>query len=119
MTDLIPVLSPLKGSFGSFASLSDCDYRRDEEGNPILTFSIAIADIGRGPLHIILGDQLPPDKDGKVLAPAKQRIFSHDGNYRDKDIGFFERHDEPDHVHWHYEGLASMDLVDKDGKVIA
>ncbi len=22
-------------------------------------------------------------------------------------------------VHWHYEGLASMDLVDKDGKVIS
>jgi hypothetical protein len=119
MTDLIPILVPLKGSFGSNASLSDCEYDHDKQGKPIVTFSIAIANIGRGPLHVILGQQLPPDENGKVLAPAKQRIFSNDGKYRDEDVGFFERHDEPDMVHWHYEGLASMDLVDKDGKVIS
>jgi len=119
LTDLIPVLAPLKGAFGSNASLSDCEYSKDKEGKSIVTFSIAIANIGKGPLHIILGQPLPPDENGKVVAPAKQRIFSHDGGYRDQDVGFYERHEEPDMVHWHYDGLASMDLVNKDGKVVA
>ena len=118
MTDLIPILVPLKGSFGSYASLSDCQYDHDEQNKPIVTFSIAIANIGRGRLHIILGQQLPPDKDGKVLAPAKQRIYSNDGKNRDENVGFFERHDEPGMVHWHYDGLASMELVEKNGNVI-
>jgi hypothetical protein len=119
MTDLKPVLVPLKGEFGSNASLSDCEYSNDKEGKPIVTFSIAIANIGRGPLFIILGEPLPPDGNGKIVAPAKQRIFTDDGGYKDKDVGFFERHEEPDMVHWHYEGLASMDLVNKDGQALA
>jgi Lysyl oxidase len=117
MSDLKPVLVPLKGWFGSHASLSDFEYRQDTDGKPILIFSICIANTGRGPLHIILGE--PQNDGGKIVAPAKQRIFSNDNRYSDKDVGVFERHEEPGHVHWHYEGLASMDLVNKDGQVVA
>jgi len=117
MTDLLPVLKPLKGEIGNNASLSDCEYDHDDKGKPTISFSIAIANPGRGPLHITLG--APQDDGGRTVAPAKQRIFNDEGGYREIDVGFFERHQEPDHVHWHYAGLASMELVNKDGKVVA
>jgi hypothetical protein len=117
MSELRPVLVPLKGWFGSSASLSDFEYREDKNGKPILIFSICIANIGTGPMHIILGK--PQGKGKKIIAPATQRIFNDENGYTDTDVGFFERHDELGHVHWHYGGLASMDLVNGNGQIKA
>jgi hypothetical protein len=116
MSDLRPVLVPLKGWFGNDASLSDFEYREDMNGKPLLVFSICIANTGRGPMHIILGS--PQTEGNKTIAPATQRIFNDEGGYTEKDVGFFERHvEELDHVHWHYADLASMDLIDGNGEV--
>jgi Lysyl oxidase len=119
MTDLKPVLEPLKGNFGGYESLCDCKYRKDDQEKPILRFSIAIANTGRGPLWIILGE--PQNSNGRVVAPAKQRIRRDDGEDRFEDVGFFERHVEGEggHIHWHYSGLASLDLLNKDGQLVA
>lgn len=118
MTDLLAVLKPLKGTIGDNASLSDCEYDHDDEGKPTIAFSIAIANPGSGPLHITLGT--PQEVNGRTVAPAKQRIFNDKGGYREIDVGFFGQHVEgPNMIHWHYAGLASMELVDKDGKVVA
>jgi lysyl oxidase len=117
MADLIPVLSPLKGELGgNKISLTDCEYDYNDNEEPILRFSIAIANIGKGPMYIILGD---PKLDPKGRAPAKQRILNDNNGYKEVDVGFFERHEKPDHVHWHYDDLASMEIVNKDGQVVA
>ena len=48
MADLIPVLSPLKGELGgNKISLTDCGYDYNDNGEPILRFSIAIVNIGK------------------------------------------------------------------------
>jgi hypothetical protein len=122
LNDLIPILQPLKGKFGSKESLCDCEYDYDEKGKPILKFSIAIANTGKVPLWIILGKE-QIDKDGNTIAPAKQKIYEDDGSEKYKDVGFFTKHIESDeienHVHWHYKDIASLELVDKNGKVVA
>lgn len=117
MSDQRPVLVPLKGFFGSHASLSDCAYR-EENGKPVLAFSIAVANTGTGPLYIVLGDPRQDGK-GKTVAPATQRIFNDVGEYREKDVGVFERHEEEQgHFHWHYADLAKMELLNNEGIVV-
>ena len=124
LTYLMPTLEPLKGEFAEsrYYSLVDCEYTRDNKGKPILKFSIAVANTGKGPLHIILGEQ-QKCPDGRIVAAGTQRLFSDDGSYKEEDIGFFERHEHTllghTHVHWHYRGLASLDLVNNNGQVIA
>lgn len=119
----IPTLAPLHGAFvdGRYLSLIDCKYVRDDTGKPILKFSIGIANIGSGPLHIILGEQ-QKDPNGTIVAPGIQRLFCDDGSYKEEDVGLFERHEHNIfghiHIHWHYRGLASLDLVDHNGKII-
>lgn len=121
MEELKPFLQPLKGEFGNHRSLCDCDYDHTKEGIPILKFSIIIANIGRGQLHIILGE---PQKNGKeVIAPAKQRIYYDDNSYWEKDVGSFERHEEVmptggTMIHWHYPRLASIDLINDQEKIL-
>jgi hypothetical protein len=118
---LKPILQPLKGECRSTYSLVDCVYKI-KDGKPVLSFSIAIANVGSGPLHIILGDIV--EKNGKTVAPAIQRIYKDDGNYEEKDVGFFEQHEEVDRfgmkmIHWHYEGIASMQLLNRDGDMVS
>jgi len=122
MNYLKPVLQPLKGECKSTQSLVDCKYDSDKQGKPILSYSIAIANIGDGPLHIILGE--PRTENGKTIAPAIQRIYKDNGEYEEKDVGIFEQHEEIDRfgnkmVHWHYEGIASMHLLDEKGNIVS
>ena len=116
MTDLKPLLKPLKGNIRGDESLTDCEWDHTAK-LPTITFSIAIANAGSGALHIILG--IPRNDGKKIVAPAKQRIFNNEGGYREIEVGDFERHEELDHVHWHYPRLASMELLSKDGQVEA
>ena len=121
MNDLLPLLKPLKGNFGGIKSLEDYKVCR-HEGKLVLRFSIAIANVGVEDLHVVLGN--PHEKNGRIYAPAKQIIKQDDGGTREIDVGFFERHEEQEvpghvHVHWHYPGLASLDLVSKDGLIAA
>ncbi len=125
---LKPLIKPLKGTIsGGIKSLIDCAFTNDDKGKRILKFSIAIANIGSEDLHIVLGD--PQERDGKIVAPAKQIIKMNNGESR-VDVGFFERHEESDnhkepgevehtHVHWHYNGFASVHLIDQNGKIVA
>jgi Lysyl oxidase len=122
MTDLLPLLKPLKGNYGGYKSLIDYQICRDAEGKLILRFSIAIANIGVEDLHVILGDQ--QELEGRTVASAKQIIKQDDGTHREVDVGLFERHKGLDdlghvHYHWHYRNLASLDLVDKNGVIVA
>lgn len=122
MSDLKPLLKALKGNFGGIKSLEDYAICRDKTGKLVLKFSIAIANIGKEDLHIILGD--PQQIDGKTFAPAKQIIKQDNGETRELDIGLFERYEEQDsvghgHVHWHYKDLASLVLVDENGLEVA
>jgi hypothetical protein len=117
MIELLPKLIPVKGfpsveSGSSHPSLVDIRYlSSDPDTNgPTLRCGISIANIGKGPLHIILGD-IEEGEEGKI-APAKQRIFNDSGEYREVDVGYFEYHLSVDHIHWHYDGLASLDLFD-------
>jgi len=122
MINIKPILQPLKGKFGNYESLCDCKYDYDDKGKPILKFSIAIANIGEVPLWIVLGKE-QTGNDGKNIAPAKQKIRESDGNEVYVDVGYFIQHIEntgtETHFHWHYNGIASLELVDKNGKVIA
>jgi hypothetical protein len=124
MSDLLPLLKPLRGNFGNRSSLVDYKICRDKEGKVTLRFSIAIGNVGSGDLYVMLGD--PQQIDGKTRVPAKQIITKDDGGRREvDDIGFYDRHEEkePDghtHVHWHYNGLAKLELVNKkDGKIVS
>jgi hypothetical protein len=120
MNELLPKLVPLKGRFDSIhQSLVDCKYYDDdiETNGPKLRFGIAIANTGKGPLHIILGDV--KSENGEKIAPAKQRIFNDNGEFRDVDVGYFKLHEELGHHHWHYKGLASLELLNKDSEVAA
>jgi hypothetical protein len=123
LTDLIPKLVPLKGIYNAeigAISLCDCSFSHDAKtGVPILKFSIAIANIGRGPLHIVLGD-LHNNKNGKQTAPANQVIYDEHGGTREVGVGEFELHihEEHDMRHWHYDGLASLDLVNDDDLIV-
>jgi hypothetical protein len=121
MSYLKPILQPLKGECRSTSSLVDCEYKV-RDGKPILSFSIAIANVGNGPLHIILGDT--KEENGKTVAPAIQRMYKDNGEYEEKDVGFFEQHEEVDKfgmkmVHWHYEGIASMHLLNGNGDIVS
>jgi hypothetical protein len=120
LNKLLPELKPLKGIFDAergYASLSDVIYRINdpETHGPTLRCGIAISNIGKGDLHIILGDVI--EINGKKFAPAKQRIFNDDDSFTDVDVGNFEMHIEPEHdqPHWHYEGLAKLELFDDKG----
>ena len=122
MSYLKPVLQPLKGECRSTQSLVDCKYEGDNEGKPVLRFSIAIANIGNGPLHIILGEGRT--ENGKTIAPATQRIYKDNGEFEEKDVGFFEQHEEIDRfgermIHWHYDGIASLELVKENGDKVS
>ena len=118
MTDLLPLLKPLKGNYGGYKSLVDYQICRDEQGKLILRFSIAIGNIGVEDLHVVLGD--PQDIEGRTVASAKQIIKQDDGSHREVDVGLFERIKGLDnHYHWHYRNLASLDLVDKNGAIVA
>jgi len=118
---LKPILQPLKGQCRSTYSLVDCEYKI-KSGKPVLSFSIAIANIGNAPLYIILGDS--KEENGKTIAPAWQRIYKDNGGYEEKDVGFFEQHKEIDNlgmsmIHWHYEGIAAMSLLNGNGDIVS
>lgn len=125
MSELLPKLVPLKGEFQfdtrTYPSLVDVRYivNDPETSGPTMRFGIAIGNVGRGPLHVILGDV--KKENGKTIASAKQRIFNEDCQFRDVDVGFFELHEQIGHgeAHWHYHGLASLDLLDEDGQIVA
>lgn len=117
----MPLLKPLRGDFGGgHRSLVDYKICRDNEGKLTLRFSIAIANVGSGDLNIVLGE--PQQIGGKTRAPAKQIIPQDDGGQREVDVGFYDRHEEQHgdhgHIHWHYNGLATLELVTKDGKKV-
>jgi hypothetical protein len=71
----------------------------------------------------VLGE--PQQIGGKIVAPAKQIIKQNDGGNREINVGFYDRHEEkkphgPPHTHWHYNGLAKLQLLNKkDGKIVA
>jgi hypothetical protein len=123
MSDLLPLLKPLKGIFGGYSSLADYEICRNDEGKLVLRFSIAIANVGSEDLHIVLGD--PRKIDGKTIAPGKQIIKQDDGGFREVDVGFFEEYEHKEsnghtHIHWHYKDLARLELVNKkDGQTVA
>jgi hypothetical protein len=126
MSELLPKLEPLKGDYDDVhKSLVDCTYVENdpETGGPTIRFSIAIANTGKGPLYVTLG--AIKKENGKEIAPAKQKIFNENGQFREVDVGYFElhRHEHPgaphDHPHWHYDGLASLELVDEVGQIVA
>jgi hypothetical protein len=127
MTELLPKLEPLKGGEeqfdGDHSSLYKVQYYKDdtETGGETIRFSIAIGNTGRGMLHILLGQE--KTQNGQTIAPAKQRIYKDNGEFRDVDVGYFEKHIHQDpgsheHVHWHYDGLATLDLLDSSGQVV-
>jgi Lysyl oxidase len=128
MSELLPKLEPLKGEEGQFdgehSSLYKVQYDENdrETGRETIRFSIAIANTGKGELHIILGDE--KSQNGETIAPAKQRIYKDNGEFRDVDVGYFEKHihQHPgghDHPHWHYDGLATLDLLDNNDRIVA
>lgn len=122
MTELLPLLKPLKGNFGGIKSLEDVSICRNEKGRLALRFSISIANIGKGDLHITLGE--PETTDNKTRSPAKQIITQEDGGKSEINVGYFDKHVEQEpgghtHTHWHYSNLASLDLINNDGKIVA
>lgn len=122
MTEILPLLKPLKGNFGGIKSLEDISICRNEKDRLVLRFSISIANLGKGDLHIILGT--PETTDGKTRSPAKQIITQEGGAEMEIPIGYFDKHVEQEpgghtHTHWHYARLASLDLIDQDGKIVA
>jgi len=87
---LKPILQPLKGQCRSTYSLVDCEYKI-KSGKPVLSFSIAIANIGNAPLYIILGDskkrmerQLPllGKEYTKIMEDMKKRMLVFLNNIR-------------------------------------
>lgn len=120
MIELLPKLEPLKGKFDNVhQSLVDFIYNQHDvdTNGPTLRFGIAITNSGKGPLHIVLGDLII--ENGKKIAPARQRIFDDSGKFREVDVGHFELHEESGHAHWHYKRLASLELLNSDGVVVA
>jgi hypothetical protein len=126
--DLLPKLIPLKGREedfdGQHTSLYELEYYQsdDQTSTETIRFSIAIGNIGLGPLHIILGDE--KTENGETIAPAKQRIYRDNGEFREVDVGFVEKHMHQDHgghdfPHWHYNGLATLELLDQEDLVVA
>lgn len=124
----MPKLVPLKGTEENFdgyhTSLYEMDYyQSDHQTNAeTIRFSIAIGNIGQGPLHILLGDEIT--QSGETIAPAKQRIYRENGEFREVDVGFVEKHLHQDHgghdhPHWHYKGLATLELLDQEDRVVA
>jgi hypothetical protein len=116
------MLKPLKGNFAGYISLDDAVFCRNEQNRLVLRFSIAIANVGKTDLRIVLGD--PETLGDRVVARAKQIIRHQDNTVKEIDVGYFEKYVEqlPDghsHTHWHYKDLASLDLVDREGKVVA
>jgi hypothetical protein len=130
MDELLPKLEPIKAKEGQFggghSSLYHLQYYESgtdrETTKEAIRFSIAIANTGKGHLHIILGEE--QSENGEIIAPAKQRIYKDNGEFREVDVGYFEKHIHQeigghDHPHWHYGGLASLDLVDNENHVVA
>jgi hypothetical protein len=122
INDLNPLLKPLQGNFGGIKSLEDYVICKDNAGKLNLRFSIAIANVGKEDLEIVIGE--PEQIDGKTRAPGKQIIKQDNGKTREKDIGYFNQHIEEDgsghsHAHWQYEKLASMVLVDENEQEVA
>ncbi len=128
MNELLPKLIPLKGSEkefdGEHTSLYEIEYHQydQETHKETIRFSIAIGNVGRGPLHMILGDE--ETENGEIIASARQRIYQDNGEFREVDVGFVEKHIHQGHAghdqpHWHYDGLASLDLLDEENRVIA
>jgi hypothetical protein len=126
--ELMPKLVPLKGTEeeldGQHTSLYEMEYYQSDHqtSTETIRFSIAIGNIGEGPLHIILGDE--KTENGETIAPAKQRIYREDGEFREVDVGFVEKHIHQDHgghdhPHWHYNGLATLELLDQEDRVVA
>jgi hypothetical protein len=121
LTELLPLLKPLKGNFGGIKSLEDVTICRNDKGRLVIRFSISIANLGNGDLHVVLGE--PETIDGKTRSPAKQIICQEDGSKSEITVGYFDRHIEEEgghtHTHWHYPNLASLDLINKDGIKVA
>jgi len=126
--ELKPKLVPLKGTEeefdGQHTSLYEIEYYQSDHqtSTETIRFSIAIGNIGRGHLHIILGDE--KTENGETFAPAKQRIYRDNGEFREVDVGFVEKHIHQDHgghdhPHWHFDGLATLELVDQEDHVVA
>lgn len=127
MNELLPKLVPLKGTAeefdGEHTSLYEIEYHQNdpETHTETIRFSIAIGNVGQGPLHIILGEE--ETENGETTSPAKQRIYQDNGVFRDVDVGYLEKHMHQGHMgppmaHWHYDGLASLDLLDQEGHIV-
>jgi hypothetical protein len=114
--ELLPKLIPLNGDFNSYKSLIDCFYEPNDtiSGDQVLRFSHAIANVGDGPLHIILEDIRA--ELGRHVASAKQQIYNERGEIaREINIGNFERIHYDIHDAWTYPGLASFGLYEEYG----
>src|SRR5688500_6667644 len=101
MKELLPKLVPLKGDFDTHRSLVDCFYQPNDPitGGPTIRFSLGIANVGEGPLNLILHNIR--EENGKIKASARQRIHKDDGTYREVDVLDFERTRHDVHDSWH------------------
>ena len=122
MNELKPRLVPLKEveGPGGIIKLADLDYvtRIFGANGPVLKFPVAIGNEGQAPLYIILGNI--ENRNGKKVAAAKQRIYYDNNTFQYIDVGYFEEHIEigHEHPHWHYNGIASIELLDLDNNIV-
>src|SRR5215207_3560653 len=119
--DLLPNIVPLKGKIDIFESLTDCYYSafNAETRGPVLAFSTAIANIGKGPLHLVIGEERVEGK-GERIAPATQRIFNINGGFRERHVGLFTLHeDDVGNKYWFLKNFESYTLLNSDGYIIA
>jgi hypothetical protein len=72
-----------------------------------LRFSNGVANIGKGPLEVVRGQETRGR--GARVAPAIQRIYHRDGAYKERNARKFVHHEE--HGHWHFEGFSSFELL--------
>lgn len=117
LEELSPNLRPLKGVFPPYQLLTDCyivQDDRDAEGpnRTTLRFSNGVANIGKGPLEVVRGQETR--ERGERVASAIQRIYRRDGTYKERNAGKFVYHSE--HGHWHYEGFSSFELLNVNGR---
>jgi hypothetical protein len=83
----------------------------------LLRLTNTVANLGAGRLEI-----RPQNSAGSETTVAFQRVYTHDGTGKkwslayEKEIGTFVFH--PAHNHWHLEGFARYDLLNRNGKVV-
>ena len=77
-----------------------------------LRFSNSVANIGKGPLEVVRGQETRGR--GARVAPAIQRIYRIDGTYKERNASKFVHHEE--HGHWHFEGFSPFELHNANGR---